>query len=180
MSTCRFRKKFRRNDMELNSVGKRIKWAREAAGLTQSELGARLGTDQSAVSKWESDEITPRGSTRLRIGNALCVSYEWLRSGEGPVVAPEPTTQAEINATAEAINEADANGEGISESLSFASRFITMFDLKLSDRGGMVIALYFGKMWQSLNAKNIKDIPPANIGLFIKGMLEKVYSGIIK
>ena len=37
------------------TVGARIKKARQAAGLTQVELAARLGVEQSTISRWESD-----------------------------------------------------------------------------------------------------------------------------
>lgn len=74
--------------MMTNTVGSRIKHARERAGLTQAELGERLGVDQTYVSRWERDEITPRGSTRLKIANALGVRTEWLRTGEGAMDFP--------------------------------------------------------------------------------------------
>lgn len=75
--------------MELNTVGARIKWAREQKGWTQEQLGERLGVDRTHVSKWETDQVAPRGAARLRIGRATGVSYEWLRTGEGPRELPE-------------------------------------------------------------------------------------------
>lgn len=56
--------------MSPNTVGERIKWARARAGLSQSELGERVEADASQVSRWETDQVIPRGGTRLRIANA--------------------------------------------------------------------------------------------------------------
>ena len=39
--------------------GDLIKEARLRAGLTQSELGARLGKSQSVIARWERDDVSP-------------------------------------------------------------------------------------------------------------------------
>lgn len=39
--------------------GDLIKEARLRAGLTQTELGARLGKAQSVIARWERDEVAP-------------------------------------------------------------------------------------------------------------------------
>ena len=39
--------------------GDLIKEARLRAGLTQTELGARLGKAQSVIARWERDEVSP-------------------------------------------------------------------------------------------------------------------------
>ena len=39
--------------------GDLIKEARLRAGLTQTELGARLGKAQSAIARWERDDVSP-------------------------------------------------------------------------------------------------------------------------
>jgi transcriptional regulator with XRE-family HTH domain len=39
--------------------GDLIKEARLRAGLTQSELGARVGKAQSVIARWERDEVSP-------------------------------------------------------------------------------------------------------------------------
>ncbi|MBI4486756.1 MAG: helix-turn-helix transcriptional regulator [Acidobacteria bacterium] len=43
---------------------------RRAAGVSQSELAARLGTTQSAVARWESGAVSPRLDTVLRLAHA--------------------------------------------------------------------------------------------------------------
>ena len=62
-----------------------------AKDLTQKALADLLETDAALISKWERDLQPPRGSWRLRLAEALGVSPEWLRTGEGePAASPSP------------------------------------------------------------------------------------------
>lgn len=65
------------------SVGQRIKEARKEAGLTQAELCAKVGMNQSTLSELE------RGDSRstsfvASLAAALRVSPLWLETGRGP------------------------------------------------------------------------------------------------
>jgi transcriptional regulator with XRE-family HTH domain len=44
---------------DLMMSGDLIKEARLRAGLTQTELGARLGKAQSVIARWERDDVSP-------------------------------------------------------------------------------------------------------------------------
>jgi transcriptional regulator with XRE-family HTH domain len=68
----------------MSTVGSRVKEGREAKNWSQDDLAKRLSTSRTLVSAWERDETHPRGSTRLKIANALGLHTEWLRTGEGP------------------------------------------------------------------------------------------------
>jgi transcriptional regulator with XRE-family HTH domain len=63
--------------------GKRVATARESAGLTQTQLGEKLGLSQRAIAHWE------RGTTALRpdqleaLAKAINVSTDELVSGKG-------------------------------------------------------------------------------------------------
>lgn len=48
-------------------AGGLIRQCREHAGITQAELARRLGTTQSAVSRWERGHETPRVDTLGRV-----------------------------------------------------------------------------------------------------------------
>ena len=50
--------------------------ARLAAGLTQAELAARLGTTQSAVARLESGTIMPTVETLCRLADVLGIQFE--------------------------------------------------------------------------------------------------------
>ncbi|MEM9709749.1 MAG: helix-turn-helix transcriptional regulator [Pseudomonadota bacterium] len=75
------------------TMGDRLTAAREAAGLTQADLGARLGADDGAVAAWERDMAAPSSDRLSMIAAVLSVSVGWLMNGEGdgvaaPVVQP--------------------------------------------------------------------------------------------
>ena len=69
----------------IDSIGQRIKLARESAGLKQSDLADRAGTQWQQVSRWERDQATPRAKAVRALCDALGVSPQWLLSGEGPM-----------------------------------------------------------------------------------------------
>ena len=60
------------------SIGSRIRDARKAAKLTQSDLGNKLGKNLRTVQKYESGEIEPAFSTIMQISSILDVSPAFL------------------------------------------------------------------------------------------------------
>ena len=62
--------------MELNE---RIAFVRRAAGLSQEQLGERLGVTRQAVSKWESGQTVPDAITISRLCQVLNVSAPGMR-----------------------------------------------------------------------------------------------------
>ena len=77
--------------MELHE---RIAFVRKAAGLTQEQLGEKLGVTRQAVSKWESNQATPDALTIARLCTELGVSADFVLLGkepDGSAAAPPPT-----------------------------------------------------------------------------------------
>ncbi len=60
------------------SIGKNIAKYRKAKGLTQEELGAKIGVTNQAVSKWESEVSMPDVMLLPEIANALNITLENL------------------------------------------------------------------------------------------------------
>ncbi len=60
------------------SIGKNIAKYRKAKGLTQEELGAKLGVTNQAVSKWESEVSMPDVMLLPEITNALNITLDGL------------------------------------------------------------------------------------------------------
>ena len=58
------------------SIGKNIAKYRKALGLTQEELGVKLGVTNQAVSKWEMEVSMPDIMLLPEIVTALDVSFE--------------------------------------------------------------------------------------------------------
>ena len=60
------------------SIGKNIAKYRKAKGLTQEELGAKLGVTNQAVSKWESEVSMPDVMLLPKIANTLNITLDDL------------------------------------------------------------------------------------------------------
>ena len=65
----------------------RIKAARKALGLTQTEFGARLGLKGNTVTGYETGLRCPSEATITSICREFQVSEKWLRTGEGEMFA---------------------------------------------------------------------------------------------
>lgn len=68
---------------EAATFGDRLAGAREAAGLTQKELAARLGVKPVVITGWEDDIKEPRANRLQIVAGILGVSLSWLLTGEG-------------------------------------------------------------------------------------------------
>ena len=55
-----------------------IKKLRVAAGLTQTELAARVGTDQVRISRWETGKVKPSYGMLIKLAAALGVTVNDL------------------------------------------------------------------------------------------------------
>jgi transcriptional regulator with XRE-family HTH domain len=62
---------------------------RQAAGLSQTQVAARMGTSQSAVARLEAGEADVRASTLERYAAAIGSQISWRLQDTGPV-APLP------------------------------------------------------------------------------------------
>ncbi len=74
----------------------RIAFVRKAAGLTQEQLGEKLGVTRQAVSKWESNQATPDALTIARLCAELGVSADFVLLGKEPEDASAPAAQTTI------------------------------------------------------------------------------------
>jgi hypothetical protein len=65
---------------------------RQAAGLSQTQVAARMGTSQSAVARLEAGEADVRASTLERYAAAIGSQISWRLQDTGPV-EPLPSPQ---------------------------------------------------------------------------------------
>ncbi|MDF1853985.1 helix-turn-helix domain-containing protein [Pseudooceanicola sp.] len=86
-------------DPETSTFGDRIAGAREAAGMTQSELARRLGVRLATLRGWEDDLSEPRANKLQMMAGLLSVSLGWLLNGEGDG-APNPGEAGELSGDA--------------------------------------------------------------------------------
>ena len=68
---------------ETATIGDRIAGAREASGLSQSEMARKLGVKVKTVRGWENDLTEPRANQLQMLSGLLNVSLMWLLNGEG-------------------------------------------------------------------------------------------------
>jgi len=61
-------------------TGDLIREARLRAGLTQSELGARLGKAQSVIARWERDDVSPSLETVREVVRACGLDLTFFMS----------------------------------------------------------------------------------------------------
>ena len=70
------------------TFGDRLAGAREAAGMTQSQLARRLGVKKATIAAWENDLSEPRANKLQMLSGVLDVSIPWLLTGDGAGVDP--------------------------------------------------------------------------------------------
>ena len=77
----------------MQTFGNRLEYARQRAGLSQTDLARRVGVSQQAVGKWIADETAPQPARVVAIAGALAVAPEWLLFGSG---APPDTLAGDL------------------------------------------------------------------------------------
>lgn len=84
---------------ESATFGDRLAGAREAAGLSQTELARRLGVRAKTLADWENDFADPRANRLQMLAGMLNVSIMWLLTGRGDGLdAPSETAPANTEA----------------------------------------------------------------------------------
>jgi len=79
------------------TVAKNITRLRQASGMTQAELAAKLNYSDKAVSKWERGESLPDVTVLAQIADLFQVSLDWLVRGEVMSAEPAVKTQNRVN-----------------------------------------------------------------------------------
>lgn len=83
------------------TYGSRLRHCRKAAGLTQSDLAAKLGLTRSSISNIEADRQRPLVDDAQRTADILGVDPAWLAFGritlgQPPPPEPKPHDQTEL------------------------------------------------------------------------------------
>lgn len=67
----------------METLGERIRIAREVHGLTQEEVAARFGIKRESVAGWEANDSKPKAARLSQLVTMLQCSYDWLLDGKG-------------------------------------------------------------------------------------------------
>ena len=70
-------------DMVGNTVGARIKQAREIQKWSIEDLAQRIGVTRETIEAWETGERDPRANRIMILAGILNVSAHWLLDGTG-------------------------------------------------------------------------------------------------
>jgi len=62
----------------MTAIGERIKAARILAGLSQEDLGKKLGVTKMAISKYETGAVTPNSTVLIALSKALEIKVEYF------------------------------------------------------------------------------------------------------
>ena len=83
--------------MDIQAVGRQISDLRRAKGLTQAELGERLGVTYQAVSKWERAETLPDTAILPELAEVLETTVDnLLRGGQRTVAYTKKLTVEDL------------------------------------------------------------------------------------
>ncbi len=66
----------------------RIKRIRKNAELSQTNFGAKLGVSRDVINNIENGRVEPKPLIIKHICSVFGISEHWLRTGEGPMEAP--------------------------------------------------------------------------------------------
>lgn len=64
------------------TIGQRIAQKRKELGLSQEDLGERLGVSRQAIYKWESDSALPEVEKLVRLSQLFSVTVGWILGAE--------------------------------------------------------------------------------------------------
>lgn len=74
-------------DLAQETLGTRIRQAREASGKNQMDFAVAIGKRPEQVSRWERDEQTPGADVLAVMSKVLGVTIDWLVMGEPEAAA---------------------------------------------------------------------------------------------
>ncbi len=118
--------------MDQEKVGNFIGSLRRERGMTQEELGERLGVTNKTVSRWETGKYMPDVDKLLELAGLLGVSVNELLSGER-LETPERAAEKADENLISALSESDAFGLADREAY-FRHKWLTehRFDIGLT------------------------------------------------
>ena len=71
-------------------MNERIKTVRRNAKLNQTEFADKIGASRDKVASYETGRVIPSDSILKLISKEFGISYDWLKTGEGPMEDSTP------------------------------------------------------------------------------------------
>lgn len=139
-------------------MNERIRKLRRTLDLTQKQFGDRIGVKGNTIATYELGRNEPIDSVLALIVREFHVNEKWLRTGEGEMFAPAPTSA--LDALAEEQNL--THGEYI--------LIEKLLSLKPEVRQGILD--YIMEVAAAVNSDDVKPSAPAKPGLDIDAEVE--------
>lgn len=79
-------------EIKEKTLGARLRAARKAKGLNQTQLGSFLGISAASVSAYETDDANPTPDSLAIMTKELGITFDWLINGEGKAPGEHSTT----------------------------------------------------------------------------------------
>ena len=91
--------RYSKPDKGSDILKERLKKLRKALDLTQQEFADRIGIGRGSIATYETRDGNPGSSVINLICREFNVSETWLRTGEGEMFTPSPTTELDALAS---------------------------------------------------------------------------------
>lgn len=75
----------------MNTLGDRLRMARQKSGLKQTQVKERTNINNKTLSGYENNVSEPDMNTLATLTELYEVSYKWLLTGEGEMIIPRQT-----------------------------------------------------------------------------------------
>lgn len=82
---------------DLDTIGGRLSRAREASGLSASELAWRLGVKTATINAWERDRSEPGAHRVQKLAGLLGTSISWILHGIGAAPRDDEPSTASVS-----------------------------------------------------------------------------------
>lgn len=89
------------------TIGERIRKVRRELDLTQTEFAAQIGSVQNSITGYENGRRNPSQPIISLICNKFNVNELWLRTGEGEMFAPSPSSALDALAEERGLSHRD-------------------------------------------------------------------------
>ncbi|MCU0643156.1 MAG: helix-turn-helix domain-containing protein [bacterium] len=90
-------------------IGKRLKLIRNKKGITQSELGEKLGIQFQHVSKYERGETVPTWENLIKLTEIFDVNINWFLTGKGKMFLSPVTYSNEKDGPLSLVHDNDSD-----------------------------------------------------------------------
>jgi len=119
----------------MDTIGKRITYARESKNYDVNQLSERVGVKAETILAWEADERDPRANRLLRLAGALDVGFAWLMVGQeyAPNEAEDAGRLSSVEGKLQRIRQLYAELGGLITSLEQDTRFMMARDEELEE-----------------------------------------------